>query len=125
VAGEEKKTNISSVELYGFFSWNLSAVVFILYMIWAFVPDSILNDFGIYYIPHKYYAIALPLWIAVTVFSLLFLYVTICMYSTPDIESYATLQDKHTILKNPVIESIVKQASDQMNLTESQSFGQR
>ena len=28
VAGEEKKTHISVVELYGFFSWNLSAIVF-------------------------------------------------------------------------------------------------
>ena len=42
VAGEEKKTHISLVELYGFFSWNLSAVFFVLYMIWAFVPDHIL-----------------------------------------------------------------------------------
>jgi hypothetical protein len=33
VAGEEKKTHISVVELYGFFSWNLSAFVFVIYMI--------------------------------------------------------------------------------------------
>ena len=39
VAGEEKKTHISVVELYGFFSWNLSAFVFVIYMIWAFVPN--------------------------------------------------------------------------------------
>jgi hypothetical protein len=104
VAGEEKKTQISVIELYGFFSWNLSAIVFIIYMIWAFVPDSILNSFGIYYIPDKYYAIAIPLWFAVTLFTALQLYVTICMYCTPSIESYETLQDKHTILKNPTIE---------------------
>ena len=104
VAGEEKKTHISVVELYGFFSWNLSAIVFILYLIWAFVPDKVLNSFGIHYIPDKYYAIAFPLWFAVTIFTLLQLYVTICMYSTPNIESYDTLQDKHTILKNPIIE---------------------
>lgn len=104
VAGEEKKTHISVVELYGFFSWNLSAFVFILYLIWAFVPDKVLNSFGIHYIPDKYYAIAFPLWFAVTLFTLLQLYVTICMYSTPSIESYDTLQDKHTILKNPIIE---------------------
>lgn len=104
VAGEEKKTHISSIELYGFFSWNLSAVVFILYMIWAFVPDSVLNGFGIYYIPDKYYSIAIPLWFAVTLFTVFQLYVAVCMYSTPNIESYETLQDRHTILKNPVIE---------------------
>ena len=66
VAGEEKKTHISVTELYGFFSWNLSALVFILYTIWAFVPTETLNEFGIYHIPDRYYAIAFPLWCGVT-----------------------------------------------------------
>lgn len=91
VAGEEKKTHISVIELYGFFSWNLSAIVFIIYMIWAFVPNDVLNSFGIYYIPDKYYAIAIPLWFAVTLFTVLQLYVTICIYATPSPESYETL----------------------------------
>ena len=47
MAGEEKKTHVSVTELYGFFSWILSAFVFVFYMIWAFIPDSILKDFGI------------------------------------------------------------------------------
>mmetsp|Transcript_1623 Transcript_1623/g.2873 ORF Transcript_1623/g.2873 Transcript_1623/m.2873 type:complete len:204 (+) Transcript_1623:693-1304(+) len=104
VAGEEKKTHVSVIELYGFFSWNLSAFVFVIYMIWAFVPDEVLNRFGIYYIPNKYYAVAIPLWLAVTMFTSLQLYMTVCMYSTPSIDSYETLQDKHTILKDPHIE---------------------
>lgn len=87
------------VELYGFFSWNLSAFVFFIYMIWAFVPDDILKMFGINYIPNKYYAVAFPLWFAVTMFTTLILYVTVCMFYTPAIDSYMTLQDKHTILK--------------------------
>lgn len=104
VAGEDKKTHISVVELYGFFSWNLSAIVFVIYMVWAFVPNEVLNEFGIYYIPDKYYAIAIPLWLAVTLFTVLQLYVTVCIYATPSLDSYETLQDKHTILKNPNIE---------------------
>ena len=71
VAGEERKIHISMTELYGFFSWNLSALIFVIYLVWAFVPDKVLNDFGIYYIPDKYYAIALPLWLSVTAFTLL------------------------------------------------------
>ena len=91
VAGEDKKTHISVVELYGFFSWNLSAIVFVIYMVWAFVPNEVLNEFGIYYIPDKYYAIAIPLWLAVTLFTVLQLYVTICIYATPSLDSYETL----------------------------------
>jgi hypothetical protein len=59
---------------------------------------------GIYYIPNKYYAIAFPLWIAVTMFTVLQLYVAVCMLYTPDIQSYDTLQDKFSILKNPNVE---------------------
>lgn len=70
-------------------------------MIWAFVPEKVLNDFGIYQIPDRYYSIAIPLWFCVTVLFTLQLYVSVCMWSTPNIESYETLQDKHTILKNP------------------------
>jgi phosphatidylinositol glycan class P protein len=91
VAGEEKKTHISVIELYGFFSWNLSAIVFVIYMVWAFVPNEVLNEFGIFYIPDKYYAIAIPLWFAVTLFTVLQLYVTICIYATPSLDSYETL----------------------------------
>ena len=91
VAGTEKKRHISMIEIYGFFSWNLSAIVFILYLIWAFVPNYILNDFGIYYIPDKYYAIAIPLWFAVTLFTIMQLYVSICIYATPELDSYETL----------------------------------
>jgi phosphatidylinositol glycan class P protein len=102
VAGQEKKTHISMVELYGFFSWNLSAFVFWVYLIWAFVPDRTLELLGVNvnYIPNKYYAIAVPLWFAVTLFTALQLYVSICMWSTPPIDSYETLQDRHTILKD-------------------------
>lgn len=92
------------IELYGFFSWNLSTLCFLIYMIWAFVPEHVLNHLGIYYIPNRYYAIAIPLWFCVTVIFILQLYVSVCMWATPNIESYDTLQDKHTILKNPIIE---------------------
>ena len=71
MAGEEKKTHVSVTELYGFFSWILSALAFIAYMIWAFVPNEILRDYGIHYIPDKYYAIAFPLWFSVSLFTAL------------------------------------------------------
>ena len=101
IAGEDQKTHVSLIELQGFISWILSAFVFIIYMIWAFVPNEVLNDFGIYYIPDKYYAIAIPLWFAVTIFTALQLYVAVCMWKTPTMDSYDTIQDKYTILKNP------------------------
>ena len=84
----------------------MSAFVFVLYLIWAFVPHEILNNLGIYYIPDRYYAVAFPLWFAVTMFTSLQLYVAFCMFYTPNIESYDTLQDKFSILKDPKVEDM-------------------
>ena len=47
------------------------------------------------------------------------------MYYTPSLESYETLQDKHTILKNPTIEQETGKKQDSVHKGESvnASFG--
>ena len=47
-------------EIYGFIGWIGTAVMFIVYLVWAFVPDATLRSFGISYYPNKYWAIAIP-----------------------------------------------------------------
>lgn len=47
--------------VYGFAWFLLFKTLFFVYLIWAFVPDSILeNTFGLIYVPDKYFAIQLP-----------------------------------------------------------------
>jgi hypothetical protein len=41
-------------------------VLFVLYLLWAFIPDATLrNRFGVFYYPDKYWAIAVPVWVFV------------------------------------------------------------
>jgi phosphatidylinositol glycan class P protein len=68
ICTDGKKSKIHYVELYGFFYWNLTALLYLFFLIWCFVPTSILNAWGIYYVPNKYYAIAVPTWLFVTMF---------------------------------------------------------
>ena len=39
----------------------------VLYMLWAYTPDAVLEAHGITYYPAKYWAVALPAWVSVTV----------------------------------------------------------
>ena len=43
----------------------------VLFILWAFVPDVVLHRHGITYYPSRYWAMAIPTWLCVTV---LFLY---------------------------------------------------
>lgn len=43
----------------------------VLFILWAFVPDEVLHRHGITYYPSRYWAMAIPTWLCVTV---LFLY---------------------------------------------------
>ncbi len=68
---------------------------------WAFIPDKILNNFGIHYIPNKYLAVAVPTWFVVSVVCLIMLYLANSMMTTHPRNSYFTMQDRHSALAHP------------------------
>ena len=82
--------------------WNLTAVAYLVFLIWCYVPEHILNSWGIYYIPNKYYALALPAWFGVSCVTIVTLYIAYSMISIHPRHSYFTMQDRHTVLSNPI-----------------------
>lgn len=101
ICTEGKKTQIQTVELYGFFFWNLTALLFLAFLIWCFVPTPILNSWGFTYIPNKYYAIAVPTWIVITMCCIVLAYVGFSQMHVHNQDSYFTMQDFATILTKP------------------------
>ncbi|CDW85149.1 gpi-c transferase subunit p [Stylonychia lemnae] len=97
----ETKTKIQSVELYGFLFYNLTCLLMVVFLIWCYVPTSILNQWGIYYYPNKYYAIAFPTWFLVTVVSGIMLYVSVAMIHCHPKHSFKTMQDYASVLSKP------------------------
>jgi hypothetical protein len=81
--------------------WILTSFSFIAYLLWAFLPDTILNRFGIYYIPNKYFAIAVPTWIGMSTWLMIMAYVAYSMSHTHSKSSYFTMQDRHSALAHP------------------------
>lgn len=96
-----KKTQIQSVELYGFFIWTLTALLFIIFLIWSYVPVSILNSWGIFYIPNNYFALAVPTWLCVSSWIFIEMYVAVGMILTHPKDSYKTMQDYASTLAPP------------------------
>ena len=61
------RTGVNAREVYGFVGWCSSAVVTVLWFLWAITPDSWLVAVGVAYYPAKYWAIALPCQLCVSV----------------------------------------------------------
>lgn len=65
---------VTSVEVYGFLGWVTSSVAYVMFVLWAFTPDRVLENHAITYYPSKYWAIALPTWVCVTVLFVYWVY---------------------------------------------------
>lgn len=67
-------TSISTTETYGFLGWITSSVLYCVFLAWAFTPDPILRLHGITWYPSKYWAVAVPVWLCVTLGTAFVLY---------------------------------------------------
>lgn len=82
-----------SAEVYGFVGFVSSAVALVLYLIWAFVPDEVLEQHGITYYPTKHWAVAIPAWFLVAVVSIVCAYEGLNMMCVKPLTDIRTVRD--------------------------------
>eukprot|EP00878_Enallax_costatus_P005795 GHUV01006076.1.p1 GENE.GHUV01006076.1~~GHUV01006076.1.p1 ORF type:complete len:167 (+),score=48.18 GHUV01006076.1:159-659(+) len=87
------KKGASSVEVYGFAGWILSAVAFALYCLWAFVPEPVLHSIGITYYPTKEWALIIPTLIIFSVLFVYWVYESLNMMSVAEPTALTTIHD--------------------------------
>ncbi|XP_064456953.1 phosphatidylinositol N-acetylglucosaminyltransferase subunit P-like [Ornithodoros turicata] len=84
--------------IYGYVLYVSCWLGFLLYVIWAYLPSPWLEAVGVTYLPNKYWAIAVPLYVmtAVLVFGTC-LYPGYIMLATAPLDSESVLTDRHAV----------------------------
>ena len=85
--------------VYGYALYIGSNILFVLYIVWAVVPEQFLNEkLGLTYWPLKYWAVSIPIWALTAVAVFVFLiYPAINMLLTPDIDDIRTIEDQYSL----------------------------
>jgi phosphatidylinositol glycan class P protein len=83
--------------VYGFVMWLLAHLALLLYLVWALVPDTYLELAGLEFLPQKYWAVALPLYLSVCFFLFVFvIYPCLGMLITPGPGDLRHVTDTHS-----------------------------
>ncbi len=84
--------------IYGFVLYLLFSTLFVLYVLWAFIPDEVFKSVGITELPSKYFALFIPiLALTATTFFAFFIYPSMSLIMTPNIDSIHTITDSSSI----------------------------
>jgi len=100
--------------VYGFVLYLLSYSCLVLYLLWAILPDTALAQLGLEFLPQKYWAVALPIYLSVVFFTfVLVIYPSLGMIATPTVDDIRNVTDIHAIYwptQSP--EAAIPQVSD-------------
>lgn len=89
--------------VYGFLLYLLSNFMLIFYLVWAVVPDPVLASLGLDFLPQKYWAVALPLFLALAfVLAVVVVYPSLGRLRDPGRRQADFATDKHTISRESV-----------------------
>ncbi|KAL1920095.1 uncharacterized protein VTP21DRAFT_1241 [Calcarisporiella thermophila] len=82
-------------EYYGFVIYLLSFIAFVIYLLWAYLPEKTLHSLGISYYPSKYWALALPVWTFGLIIFVFVSFMSINLMNTAPFDSFNTITDEH------------------------------
>ncbi|KAL1191591.1 Phosphatidylinositol N-acetylglucosaminyltransferase subunit P [Cardamine amara subsp. amara] len=83
-------------EVYGFVGSISTVVATVIFLIWAYVPDKLLESIGIHYYPSRYWVLAMPTYLMVSLFLALAFYIGLNFIATPPPTSLNTLFDEYS-----------------------------
>ncbi|KAJ1720598.1 hypothetical protein LPJ53_004784 [Coemansia erecta] len=96
--GRSATAKTPTFEYYGFVIYLVSLASFMVYLVWAYVPDHILEAIGITYYPDRYWALALPAWLLTAVGFAYMFNMAANMYNTPMLNSMDNITDPYSNL---------------------------
>ncbi|KAJ1701786.1 hypothetical protein LUZ63_001565 [Rhynchospora breviuscula] len=83
-------------EVYGFVGSITTVIATVIYFVWAYTPQPCLHSLGITYYPSKYWALAIPSFVIMSVFFMMVLYLGLNFLATPSSYSPNTIYDEYS-----------------------------
>ncbi|URE01060.1 phosphatidylinositol N-acetylglucosaminyltransferase subunit [Musa troglodytarum] len=83
-------------EVYGFVGCITTVIAAVIFMVWAYTPEPWLHSLGITYYPSKYWAIAIPSFLIVTVVLAMVSYLGLNFLVTPLPTSFNIMFDEYS-----------------------------
>ncbi|KAJ0259527.1 Phosphatidylinositol N-acetylglucosaminyltransferase [Hirschfeldia incana] len=94
--GTEQVLGPKPYEVYGFVGSISTVVATVIFLIWAYVQDKLLESIGIGYYPSRYWVLAMPTYLMVTLVLALAFYIGLNFTATPHPTSLNTLFDEYS-----------------------------
>ena len=89
----ESEASRNKKAIGGFVTWILTGLAMLLYLVWSVLDESTLQWIGMRYYPDKYWAVAIPAWVAMTFYFYLSTYFLTYMVNTDSLDSMYCLTD--------------------------------
>lgn len=85
-------------EFYGFVALTSTYLLFIIYLLWALLPDEYIVWLGVTWYPSREWALLVPAWSVIVVLLTYFVYWALAFYATPSLNDMKAIVDSRTSL---------------------------
>lgn len=91
-------TPTPSRAVYGFVFHLSFKILYLIYIVWAVIPEDWFRSVGITYLPKRYWAVTVPIYLltVLTIFAFI-IYPSLGLIMTPNIDSMYTISDPNSL----------------------------
>ncbi|CAF2415358.1 unnamed protein product [Rotaria sp. Silwood2] len=82
--------------IIGFFLYIASIFTFLIYLLWAYLPNNWFDKIGITYYPHKYWSIAMAVVVVTLLIAIVLGNCLVNSLSVPSLDCMRLIHDRHT-----------------------------
>ncbi|ESK85036.1 phosphatidylinositol class p [Moniliophthora roreri MCA 2997] len=102
------QTNRSKApEFYGFVAWTSTSFLFVVYLLWALLPDEYIVALGVDWYPNREWALLLPSYSIFLVLLTYWVYMSLTIYGTPAFDDVSAIADSRSQFAMPSENSTV------------------
>ncbi|KAK0445999.1 PIG-P-domain-containing protein [Desarmillaria tabescens] len=83
-------------EFYGFVAWTSTSLLFVVYLLWAILPDEYIEWLGVTWYPSREWAVLLPAYSVVVFLLAYFVYFALAIYGAPSLSDTCTFTDSRS-----------------------------